>query len=106
MGKNDDKTEKPTAKRRSKARQKGQVATSREVSGWIVALAGTWLVPVLFRSGTAHLTDLFGRVSNVITAPSVPGALGILQAGLGDVMTLVLPIAGAFAVIGVLTDVA
>jgi len=106
MGKNDDKTEKPSAKRKQKARRKGQVATSREVSSWIVALAGTALVPVLFRSGEKHLVDLFHRVANVMTAPSVPGAMGVLQSGLGDVVTLVLPIAGAFAVLGVLADVA
>lgn len=105
MGKNDDKTEKPSAKRRQKARRKGQVATSKEVSSWIVALAGTMLVPVLLRTGESRLTDLFGRVSHVMTAPSVPGALGVLQAGLADVVTLVLPVAGAFAVLGVLADV-
>jgi flagellar biosynthetic protein FlhB len=106
MGKNDDKTEKPTAKRKQKARKKGQVATSRELSSWIVALAGTLLIPVLLRTGETRLTDLFGRVSNVMTAPSVPGALGVLQSGLGDVLTLVLPIAGGFAALGVLADVA
>ena len=100
MGKNDDKTEKPTAKRRQKARKKGQVAMSREVSQWIVALAGTLLIPVLFRTGRARLTDLFGRVANVMTAPSVAGALGVLQSGLGDVLALVLPIAGGFAALG------
>jgi flagellar biosynthetic protein FlhB len=106
VGKNDDKTEKPTAKRKKKARRKGQVAQSRDVSSWIVALAGTMLVPVLLRTGQTRLTDLWGRVANVITAPSVPGAMGVLQSGLGDVLTLVLPIAGAFAVVGVLADVA
>jgi flagellar biosynthetic protein FlhB len=106
MGKNDDKTEKPTAKRKAKARKKGQVATSRELSGWIVALAGTLLIPVLLRTGESRMTDLFGRAANVMTAPSVPGAMGVLQSGLGDLLTLVLPIAGGFAVLGVLADVA
>jgi flagellar biosynthesis protein FlhB len=106
VGKNDDKTEKPTAKRRQKARKKGQVATSREVSQWAVALAGSLLIPVLFRTGEGRLTDLFGRVANVMTAPSVAGALGVLQSGLSDVVVLVLPIAGSFAALGVLVDVA
>lgn len=106
MAKNDDKTEKPTAKRKQKARRQGQVATSREVSSWIVALVGTMLVPVLFRTGEARLTDLFGRVANVMTAPSLGGAMQVLQVGLGDVVSLVLPIAGAFAALGVLADVA
>src|ERR1700722_10386757 len=102
MGKNDDKTEKPSAKRKQKARKKGQVAKSPDVSSWIVALAGSMLVPVLLRAGQSRLTDLFGRVANVMTAPSVPGALGVLQTGLGDVVALVLPTAGAFAAVAVL----
>ncbi|HEY7948256.1 MAG TPA: EscU/YscU/HrcU family type III secretion system export apparatus switch protein [Acidimicrobiales bacterium] len=106
MGKNDDKTEKPTAKRKSKARQKGQVAISREVSSWIVALAGSMLVPLLLRTGQSRMTDLFARVANVMTNPSVAGAVQILQAGLRDVIVLVLPIAGGFAALGVLADVA
>jgi len=104
MGKNDDKTEKPTAKRKQKARKKGQVATSRDLSSWIVALAGTMLVPILFRSAEARVTDLFGRAANVMTSPSAGGALQVLQAGLGDVVALVLPIAGSFAVIAVLVN--
>ncbi|HXQ44559.1 MAG TPA: flagellar biosynthesis protein FlhB [Acidimicrobiales bacterium] len=105
MGKNDDKTEKPSAKRKQKARKKGQVAKSKEVSGWIVALAGTMLVPVLLRTGETRLTDLFGRVANVMTAPSPAGAMGVLQSGLGDVLSLVLPVAGAAAVLSILVDV-
>jgi flagellar biosynthesis protein FlhB len=106
MGKNDNKTEKPTPKRKSKARKKGQVAKSKDVSGWIVALAGTMLIPVLLRTGEARLTDLFGRVANVMTAPSPAGAMGVLETGLGDVLSLVLPVAGAAAVISLLSDMA
>jgi flagellar biosynthetic protein FlhB len=106
MGKNDDKTEKPSAKRKKKARKKGQVANSPEVSRWIVALAASMLIPVLLRTGQTRLTDLFGKVGNVMTAPSVAGAQGILQTGLGDFVGLVLPTAGVFAVVAVLTDVA
>jgi len=106
MGKKDDKTEKPTAKRKKKARRKGQVATSREVSSWVVALAATLLLPMVFRSGEAKMTALFDRVANVISSPSPQGALQVLQYGLGDVLALVLPVAGCFAVIGVLIDVA
>jgi len=106
VGKNDDKTEKPTAKRKSKARKKGQVALSKEVSSWIVALVGSMLLPVVIRTGQARMTDLFGRVANVMTNPSVSGAVQILQIGLRDVVVLVLPVAGGFAALGVLVDVA
>jgi len=105
MGKNDDRTEKPTGKRKQKARKKGQVATSREVSSWVVALAATMLLPLLFRTAETRMTELFTSVANVMTSPSPGGALQVLETGLGDVLALVLPVAGGFAVIGVFVDV-
>ncbi|MGH9016533.1 MAG: EscU/YscU/HrcU family type III secretion system export apparatus switch protein [Acidimicrobiales bacterium] len=106
MPKNENRTEKPTAKRRQKARRKGQVALSKDVSQWVVALAGTLLIPVLFRTGEARLTQLWAHVADVMTNPTVAGAVSVLESGLGDVLALVLPVAGGFAVLAVLTDVA
>ena len=37
---NDDKTEKPTGKRKGEARKKGQVAKSTEINGALVLVAG------------------------------------------------------------------
>ena len=70
MGKNDDKTEKPTAKRKQKARKKGQVATStRGVE--LDRGPGRHHAPPRCSSAPAEtrLTDLFARVANVMTAP-------------------------------------
>ena len=52
------------------------------------------------------MTELFARVANVTTSPTPQGALQVLQLGLGDVLVLVLPIAGCFAAIGILVDAA
>ena len=106
MPRNDDRTEKPTKKRKSTARKKGQVAVSREVSSWVVALAATLLLPVLFRSAQTRITALFGSALTVMRTPTPAGALGVLEKGLADVLAIVLPIAGGFAVIGLLVDVA
>lgn len=106
MGKHDDKTEKPTGKRKREARQKGQVAVSRELSGWFVALGATLILPMLFRSGESRIVALFASVMSVTTSPSPQGALRVLGSGLADVVMLVLPVAGAFGVIGVLVSVA
>lgn len=106
MGKNDDRTENPTGKRKREARQKGQVALSREVSGWVVALAATLMLPLLLRSGETRMVALFADALNVTASPSPQGDLSVLGAGLLDVLELVLPIAGGFLVIGVLVSVA
>ncbi|HEY7815400.1 MAG TPA: EscU/YscU/HrcU family type III secretion system export apparatus switch protein, partial [Nakamurella sp.] len=58
MGKNDDKTEKPTPKRKREARRKGQVARSPDVSAWLIMLTGSLVVPTLFRAAEGRLTAL------------------------------------------------
>lgn len=61
----DDKTEQATPRRRQKAREKGQVARSRELSGALVCFAGVllvlWTSPRelnLWRGNLRHWTDL------------------------------------------------
>lgn len=106
MPKHDDKTEKPTPKRRREARRKGQVARSPDVAGWMVVLAATLLVPVLFRATGTRVTALWGEATQVMTNPTPAGALRVLQSGLGDVVALVLPLVGGFAVVAVASNVA
>lgn len=102
----DDRTEKPTPKRRKEARRKGQVAKSPDVSGWIITLAATMIIPLLLRSASSKLEALIDQSTAVMQNPSPQGALAILEKGLGDVVLLVLPVVGAFAVIGVAANVA
>lgn len=102
----DDKTEKPTPKRRKEARRKGNVPKSADISAWVIMLAGSFLVPMLFRSADTKVTGLVAQSTSVMTDPTPAGALSILEKGLGDVVALVLPIVGAFAVMGVVANVA
>ncbi len=104
--KNDDKTEKPTAKRKKEAKRDGRVAKSPDLSGWLVLLAATMLLPTLFHTGETRLTGLFTQMTHIISRPSVPAAQQLLGAGLGDVAVLVLPLLGAMAAIAVFANVA
>ncbi len=104
--KNDDKTEKPTPKRKKEARRKGQVAKSVDVSGWLTVLVASMLLPSLLHAATNRLTGLFAQAAGVMTRPSQGGALQVLSSGLGDVFALVLPLAGSMAVVGVIANVA
>lgn len=104
--KNDDKTEKPTAKRKKEAKRDGRVAKSPDVSGWLVVLVSSLLVPTLFHAGATRLEGLFAQVSNVITHPSQAGAVQILGTGLGDVAALLLPALGAVMVVAVSANIA
>jgi flagellar biosynthetic protein FlhB len=102
----EERTEKPTAKRKKEARKNGQVAKSPDVSAWLILLAGTSILPILVRAARAKLTDLVGLSTTVMANPSQAGALHVLSMGLTDVVALVLPTVGAFAVVGVAANVA
>ncbi|MCU4185013.1 EscU/YscU/HrcU family type III secretion system export apparatus switch protein [Acidiferrimicrobium sp. IK] len=106
MGKNDDKTEKPTAKRRKEARKKGQVAKSQELAGWLIVLVATSLLPGMFRSASTRLTGLFGTVSRVMSNPSPGAALKVLQSGLSDVVLILLPMLPIVTGVAILGTVA
>lgn len=102
----DDKTEKPTPKRKKEARKKGQIAKSPDVSAWLIMLAGSMIVPMLFRSAQKKLTGLIGQSTAVMANPSPAGALVIMEKGLGDAVSLIMPVVATFAVIGVAASVA
>lgn len=44
---NGQKTEKPTPKRQQEARRQGQIPRSPDLTGWLVVLVSTWLLPAL-----------------------------------------------------------
>ena len=102
----DDRTEKPTAKRKKEARRKGQIPKSPDVSAWLILLAGSVLIPMLFRSADKKLVQMWGQVNNVIANPTTPGAVGVFEKGLSDTASLVLPTVAAFAVVGIFANVA
>jgi flagellar biosynthetic protein FlhB len=106
MARNDERTEKPTAKRKGDAKRKGQVAKSVDVGAWLVMLVGSMLVPSLFRKGETTITGLVGLSQNVMVNPTPAGAVSVLEQGLKDVLTLVLPVVCVFAVTGVVANVA
>lgn len=59
MGDDDDKTEEPTGKRLSDARQDGDVPNSREVTGLISLFVSLIIVYFLFPFVTEHIQSLF-----------------------------------------------
>ena len=103
---NDDRTEKPTPKRRKEARRKGQIPKSPDVSAWLILLASSLLIPALFKSADKKVVVLFAQATTVMTNPSPAGALAVLEKGLSDTVTLILPTVAAFAAIGIFANVA
>lgn len=102
----DDRTEKPTPKRRREARKKGQVAKSPDISAWLILLVGWMLMPHMFKSAEGKLTGLVGLSTQNMANPTPAGALVVLEKGLGDAVAIVLPFVGVFAVVGLVANVA
>ena len=80
---NDDKTEKPTGKRKTEARKKGQVAKSTEINGALVLIAGLVAIsmqgPAVVNAMASAMRALFGMVSKpneVSTAAGLHGSWG------------------------------
>jgi flagellar biosynthesis protein FlhB len=101
-----EKTEKATPKRRSEAREKGQVARSRELSSVAVLgvalilayFAGAWLIDQL---GRVVSTSIGGIATRARQDPDM--ATLALQAGWGY-LRLILPIMGAVAIAAILVN--
>jgi flagellar biosynthetic protein FlhB len=107
---NDDKTEKPTGKRKSEARKKGQVAKSTEVNGALVLVAGLIAIsmqgPSVVNAMAGAMRTLFGMVSKPNEVASGPGLHGILNLMIHTLETTALPIGVLCMAGGVLANVA
>src|SRR5579884_975526 len=106
FGDKEQKTEKPTAKRKRESRKKGQVSRSPDLAGWVTMLAATVLIPMLIRSGGSKLGALTAQSQAVMANPTPQGAIHVLDSGLADMMTLLLPVLGALAALTVVVNVA
>ncbi|HET9073199.1 MAG TPA: flagellar biosynthesis protein FlhB [Solirubrobacteraceae bacterium] len=106
----DDKTEKPTAKRRREARDKGRVAKSTDLNGAVVMIAG--LVGVLILGGSivngagSAMAQIFTDIARPANVTSGAGLHGLLSLVESTVLGAVAPIAGLCLVAAVVINVA
>lgn len=98
------RTEKPTPKRRREARRDGKVARSPDITPWALVLVGAYLLPWYLRTVTTQLLGIVGQTRDVITAPSVPGAVGVLGNGLRVVLVTTLPLGALAAVVALVLN--
>ncbi len=93
---NDDKTEKPTGKRKNEARKKGQFAKSNEVNGALVLVAGLIAIsmqgPTVVNGMAGAMRTFFGMVSHPNEVSSAAGLHGILGLMVHTMETTALPI--------------
>lgn len=105
-----DKTEKPTGKRRQEARRKGQVAKSVDLSGALVLVAGMFAISSLgphVVSGAAQtMRTVFADIARPASVMSGAGLNGLYHSVLSMLLSSLAPIAGICMGVGVLSNVA
>jgi flagellar biosynthetic protein FlhB len=105
-----DQTEKATPKHRDRARKKGQVARSTDLSGSLVLTAGLLAIsvmgPRIVDAGAATFREILGQISHSGRATTAAGLNSLMHSALSTIALTVAPIAATCMVTGVLASVA
>lgn len=91
-GDKSQKTEKPTAKRKKEARERGQVAKTPDLVTWTSLLAATLLLQTSLKLGTQKLPDLLDDMARIIAEPSIDKALSYLGTALITAAVIAAPV--------------
>ncbi len=101
MAGHDDRTEKPTAKRRGEARRKGQVAKSTDLSSAVALAAGVIAIAsmgsAVVNGAAGAMRASFAQISRPGAATTAAGLNGLEHVVLQTLLRTVAPIAGICA---------
>lgn len=107
---NRDRTEKATPRHRKRAREKGQIARSSDLSGAAVLMAGIAAVGAtgtrIEQAGASTLREAFSDIANPGRATTAAGLGGLMHSALSTVALTVGPVAGACVLAALLVGVA
>jgi flagellar biosynthesis protein FlhB len=108
MGHN-DKTEKPTPKRKREARKKGQVAKSTDLNTALVLIAGlvgvSFMGPAVIQGVSNSMRSTFAQISRPAQVTTAAGLHGLFSAAMHTLLSTAAPIAGMCLAVGVLANV-
>jgi flagellar biosynthetic protein FlhB len=95
----DDRTEKATPKHRQRAREKGQVARSPDLSGALVLVAGIVVVGLTagqtMRAGGETFHSILSDIAHPATATTAASLNGLMHSALATILLAVGPVAAA-----------
>src|ERR1700759_2527378 len=95
----EERTEKATPRHRKRARERGQVARSTDLSGSLVLVAGLLVVsltaPRVAEAGAASSRAILGQIARPARATSAAGLSELMHIALRTIEVTVLPVAGA-----------
>lgn len=102
MAENEDRTEQATARRREKAREKGQIAKSRELVSF-ATMAGTLLV--FYFAGAAFMTNMSGLTTRLLSLNYGRDSIEVLRQASTEMMMILAPFFGATVLFAILSNV-
>jgi flagellar biosynthetic protein FlhB len=106
MAGRDERTEKATPRRRKRARERGQVARSPDLSGALVLIAGLATVavtgPMIAQAGSESLRELLSQIARPGRATTAGGLNELMHSAVSTVITCVGPVALACMLAAVL----
>ena len=105
----DDRTEAPTAKRKSESRKKGQVAKSQDFNGALVLVIGllvmSSLAPAVISGMAAAMRQIFGMIATSAHSTSSSGLHDLFQIGLNTMLSSAAPLCLVCLAVGLLANV-
>ncbi|HTU80423.1 MAG TPA: EscU/YscU/HrcU family type III secretion system export apparatus switch protein, partial [Solirubrobacteraceae bacterium] len=106
----EERTEKATPRHRKRARERGQVARSPDLSGSLVLVAGLLVVsftaPAIAADGAASFRAIFAEIARPGRATSAAGLEDLMHTALTTIEITVGPIAGACLVAALVSGAA
>ncbi|NTW58592.1 MAG: flagellar biosynthesis protein FlhB [Nitrospirae bacterium] len=102
MAENEDRTEQATARRRQKAREKGQIAKSRELVS-MATMAGSLLV--FYLAGAAFVTNISGLTSRLLSLQYGRDSITVLRSASTEMMMILAPFFAMAVIFAVLSNV-
>jgi flagellar biosynthetic protein FlhB len=106
----EDKTEKPTGKRKQEARRKGQVAKSADLNGALVLVAGVFaassLGPAVVNGAADSMRSIFADIARPGSVMTGSGLSSLFHSVLNTLLATLAPTAGICLGVGVLANVA
>jgi flagellar biosynthesis protein FlhB len=95
----EERTEKATPRHRKRARERGQVARSADLSGSLVLVAGLLVIsftaPAIAEAGAASFRSIFSQIAHPARAMTAAGLSQLMHVALSTIEVAVLPVAGA-----------
>ena len=97
----DEKTEKPTAKRRKESRKQGQVPRTQELGAWSAMLLAGLAMPAMLAHELGELRRILQTSLRSIENPTVPVAFALLRDGAAHAFLTLVVLGTGVLVVGV-----